>query len=268
MIKGTIPNLAWKSVIARKTTAILTILAVALSVALFVGVEKTRTSARSSFENTISGVDAIVGARTGPINLLLFSVFRIGDATSPMSWDSFQAIENRPDVAWAIPIALGDSHRGFKVLGTELTYFEHYKYGQKQSLELAVGQLFNPHKLHVVLGSDISKKLGYSVGHKIVLSHGVGRVSFHNHDDHPFEIVGILKPTGTPVDQTLHISLEGMEAMHAPEPSGSHDNHDHESLNNHDIGSQEHDNKNTDSKHDHLHDDHKHDEEHNHEGSQ
>jgi len=274
MIKGAIPNLAWKSILARKTTAFLTVLAVALSVALFVGVEKTRHSARSSFENTISGVDAIVGARTGPINLLLFSVFRIGDATSPMSWESFEAIQARPDVAWAIPIALGDSHRGYKVLGTETSYFEHYKYGQKQPLELAAGGVFNPHKLEVVLGSDVAQNLGYPLGHKIILSHGIGEVSFQNHDDHPFEVVGILKPTGTPVDQTIHISLEGMEAMHAPAPLKSDGNHDHANHDDHSdhhahTEEMEHKQHNHNDAHDHHqshdHETHDHDA-HNHEG--
>ncbi len=218
----TLLSLAWNSIYARKTTAILTVLAVALSVALFLGVEKTRHSARASFENTISGVDAIVGGRTGPINLLLFSVFRIGDPTSPMSWESFEAIANRPDVAWAIPISLGDSHKGYRVLGTSADYFERYKYGQKQSLTLASGSVFDEHSLDVVLGAGVAKELGYSLTQQITLSHGVGEVSFHNHDDHNFTIVGILKPTGTPIDQTIHVSLEAIERIHqAP----SNDNH-------------------------------------------
>lgn len=214
----TIISLAWKSISARKTTAILTILAVALSVALFLGVEKTRHAARTSFESTISGVDAIVGGRTGPINLLLFSVFRIGDATSPMSWESYEAISRRPDVAWTIPISLGDSHKGFRVLGTSPAYFEHYQYGSKQNLTVKKGLTFDPHALEVVLGSKVAQKLGYDLETELTLSHGVGDVSFHEHDEQKFKVVGILAPTGTPVDQTVHVSLEAIERIHDTSP--------------------------------------------------
>lgn len=283
----TLLSLAWNSIYARKTTAILTVLAVALSVALFLGVEKTRHSARASFENTISGVDAIVGGRTGPINLLLFSVFRIGDPTSPMSWESYEAIANRPDVAWAIPISLGDSHKGYRVLGTSSDYFERYKYGEKQSLTLASGDVFDEHSLDVVLGAGVAKELGYTLTQQITLSHGVGEVSFHNHDDHNFTIVGILKPTGTPIDQTIHVSLEAIERIHeAPSHDDQTDEIEHHTddekhhehahgkkhephpHNEHSESHEEHDDHSDHATHNehvedsHHHDDHHHGEEH------
>ena len=92
------------------------------------GVQQLRTSAREGFAKTLSGADLIVGARSGPINLLLYSIFRIGDATSNVTWQSYQIIAKHPDVAWTIPISLGDSHRGFRVMGTTLDYFTHYRF--------------------------------------------------------------------------------------------------------------------------------------------
>lgn len=205
--------LALKSIWNRRITAILTIVTIAFSVTLLLGVEKIRKGARASFANTISGTDLIVGARSGPIQLLLYSVFRIGNATNNISWESYQDFAKRSRVKWTIPISLGDSHRGFRVMGTTPNYFEHYKYGRSRPLEFIEGKQFNG-LYDTVLGADVAKELKYQLGKKIVLSHGVSDVSFMNHEDKPFRVVGILKKTGTPVDRTVHIGLEGIEAIH------------------------------------------------------
>ncbi|MDW1873230.1 ABC transporter permease, partial [Vibrio sp. Vb0598] len=124
-------KLAWKSLMNRKATAVLTIMTVAISVILLLGVERIRTQAKDSFANTISGTDLIVGGRSGQVNLLLYSVFRIGNATNNIDWKSYQEFSQHRAVDWAIPISLGDSHKGFRVRGTKHSYFEHYKYGSK-----------------------------------------------------------------------------------------------------------------------------------------
>lgn len=188
---------------------------VAISVGIFVllGMENIRQQARDSFASTVSNVDLIVGARSGSINLLLYSVFRIGAPTNNISWESYETIMENPAVAWAIPLSLGDSHRGYRVLGTTAGYFEHFRYGDKRELEFAEGGAFND-LFEVVLGADVAKRLGYQLQSELVMAHGIADASFSTHDDKPFRVVGILAPTGTPVDQTLHVSLHGLEAMH------------------------------------------------------
>lgn len=205
--------LAWRSLRNRRTTALLTISAIAVSVALLLGVEKLRTAAKDGFANTVSGVDLIVGARSGQLNLLLYSVFRVGDATNNVSWQSYQRIANHPDVAWTIPLSLGDSHRGFRVLGTNLSYFEHYRFGGDRRLEFSAGQAFDD-LYDAVLGADVARELGYALGDPLVIAHGLGNVSFANHDDKPFRVAGILARTGTPIDRTVHVSLEAISAIH------------------------------------------------------
>ncbi|KTB76982.1 ABC transporter permease [Pseudomonas syringae] len=207
-------RLAMASLANRRFTAFLTAFAIALSVCLLLAVERVRTEARSSFASTISGTDLIVGARSGSINLLLYSVFRIGNATNNIRWDSFEHFANSKQVKWAIPVSLGDSHRGYRVMGTNEAYFEHYQFGRQQHLEMAEGREFKTDPFEVVLGSEVAKALHYKLGDKLVLAHGVAVISLVKHDDKPFTVVGILKPTGTPVDRTLHISLGGMEAIH------------------------------------------------------
>ena len=114
---------------------------------------------------------------------------------------------------WAIPLSLGDSHKGFPVLGTNSDYFKYFRYGQKKTLEFKAGKPFEQ-IFDVVIGSEIAKQLKYNIGDKIILSHGIHKQSLQQHDEYPFQIVGILKPTGTPVDRTVHIQLEGMEVIH------------------------------------------------------
>ena len=207
-------RLALASLANRRFTAWLTVFAIALSVCLLLAVERIRTETRSSFASTISGTDLIVGARSGSINLLLYSVFRLGNATNNIRWDSFETIARNPKVKWAIPISLGDSHRGYRVMGTSRAYFEHYQYGRGQALQLAQGQTFADDPFVVVLGAEVAEALHYQLGQQLVLAHGVATISLSKHDDKPFTVVGILKRTGTPVDRTLHISLQGMQALH------------------------------------------------------
>lgn len=207
-------RLAMASLANRRFTAFLTVFAIALSVCLLLAVERVRTEARASFASTISGTDLIVGARSGSVNLLLYSVFRIGNATNNIRWDSFEHFAQSNQVKWAIPISLGDSHHGYRVMGTNEAYFEHYQFGRQQHLQLAEGRPFATDPFEVVLGAQVADALKYKLGDKLVLAHGVAAISLVKHDDKPFTVVGILKRTGTPVDRTLHISLGGMEAIH------------------------------------------------------
>jgi putative ABC transport system permease protein len=206
-------TLALKSLLNRKATAGLTVVSIALSVTLLLGVERIRTEAQNSFTSTISGTDLIVGARSSPVQLLLYSVFRIGHASNNISWESYLDIAAQPSIEWTIPISLGDSHRGYRVMGTTPDYFDYFRYGKKQLLEFVHGKPFSD-LYDAVLGAEVARELGYKLGDPVVIAHGAGEVSFVEHGDKPFSVVGILKPTGTPVDRTVHVSLEAIEAIH------------------------------------------------------
>jgi len=206
-------KLALKSLFNRKGSVALTLLAMVVSIFVLLGVEHIRHQAKESFGNTVSGVDLIVGARTGSLNLLLYSVFRIGSPTNNLSWQSYEDITSNANIDWAIPISLGDSHKGYRVMGTSREYFKYFSYGAQRSLKFSQGAAFN-NLFDLVLGSQVAQQLGYKLGDTLVLSHGIAATSFSTHDDKPFTVVGILEPTGTPVDQTLHVSLQGIEAIH------------------------------------------------------
>ena len=211
--------LTLKSMLNRRSTTILTILVIAISVMLLLGVEKVRTEAKSSFANTISGTDLVVGSRSGAIQLLLYSVFRIGDATNNITYTTYQQVVTHPNVDWAVPLSLGDSHEGFRVVGTTQGYFEHYQYGRGRALSFAQGRPFEA-LFDAVLGADVAQTLGYTLNQEIVLAHGTSDVSLLNHADKPFKVVGILAKTGTPVDRSIHVSLEAIEALHVDWEAG------------------------------------------------
>ena len=213
-------RIAFKSLQNRWSTALLTVIAIAFSVTLFLGVDKIRHAARDSFAHTISGVDLIAGSRSGSIQLLLYSVFRIGNATANITWPSVEDIAARPEVEWIVPLSLGDSHRGFRVLGTTVDYFERYKFRDSRPLTFAAGAPFDD-LFDAVLGSDVAQQLGYQLGDPIIVAHGLGRAGFVEHDDKPFRVAGILEKTGTPVDRTVHVSLEAIEAIHIDWQSGA-----------------------------------------------
>ena len=211
-------KLTFNSLYARLLTVAMTVFAISLSLMLYMSVEKLRTSAYTSFTDTISQTDLIVGARTSSVQLLLYSVFRIGNATNNITWESYEDVINKKEVAWSVPISLGDSHKGFRVMGTNNEFFKRYKFRGGQSIELGQGK--NLDDLYdVIIGAGVAEKLNYSVGTPLIVSHGLQ--SFSDHDDQPFKVSGILAKTGTPVDNTVIVSLEAIEAIHVDWSTGA-----------------------------------------------
>lgn len=214
-------NLAIKSLKNRAFATVLTVISIALSVTLLLSVERAQRAAQEGFTSTISKTDLIVGARSGPLNLILFTVFNIGNPTNNVSYETYQDIKKNPAIEWTIPYSLGDGHRGFRVVGTNEDFFKHYHYRGDQMVSLAQG-----HGLHdlwdVVIGADVARQLNYQLGDRIVVAHGVTKgEGVQKHDDKPFQIVGILEASGTPLDRAVYIGLEGMEALHMDWQNGA-----------------------------------------------
>ncbi|MEK8051707.1 ABC transporter permease [Ideonella sp. DXS22W] len=223
-------GLAARSAWNRRFSLGLVLAAIALSTLLLLGIERLRVDVRANFSQAVSGTDLIVGPRTGAVQLLLYSVFRIGNPATGIRLASTEAIARHRAVAWVVPLSLGDSHRGFAVLGTTAGYFEHFRYGARQPLVLAQGRAFGnapadaagaSDGVHeAVIGAEVARRLGYGLGQKIVLAHGDGAMAHNDHDDQPFTVVGVLAATGTPVDRTVHIPLPAVEAIHRDWASG------------------------------------------------
>ena len=221
-------DLALKSLRNRALSTSLTVGSIALSVALLIGVENVRVGMRESFSNTISQTDLIVGTKGGTIQLLLYSVFGMGAPTENVSWEAYRQWAEHPVVAWTIPYSLGDSHRGFRVIGTNDDFYRHYRYRGGQEIALAEGRA-SENLYDVTLGADVASELNYTMGDEIAVTHGIGEVGFLVHDHMPFTVVGVLAKTFTPVDRALYVTLEGMEAIHLEEgASPADDGHVHD----------------------------------------
>lgn len=206
-------GLAWASLKNRRATVLLTVVTLALSVLLLLGIERVRHEARDAFLRSVAGTDLIVGARSHPVQLLLYSVFRLGEPTANMRWETYEKMRALPPVAWTVPISLGDSHQGYRVVGTTSAFFERMGFGEQRGLRFREGRPFEA-LYDAVIGADVADALGYAPGTSIVLAHGTARVSVQKHDDQPFTVVGVLARTGTPVDQGVYVSLEAIEAIH------------------------------------------------------
>jgi len=210
-------HLAARSAWNRRGTLSLVLLSIALATALLLSLEGLRRDIRASFAQAVSGTDLVVGARTGPVQLMLYAVFRVGGATNNISMDSVRAVAAHRAVAWTVPLSLGDSHRGHPVLGTTVAYFEHFAYGDRQRLAMAEGRPFSgtlDGLYEAVIGAEVARALGYRAGTRLTLTHGMGGDLAAEHADKPFTVVGVLERTGTPVDRTVHVSLQAIEAIH------------------------------------------------------
>ena len=210
-------SLAWRSLRNRPVTSLLTVAAVALSITLLLGVEQARRGMRESFTGTIKGTDLVVGARGGTLQLLLGAVFGIGSPTGSVPYNVYEKWAKHPAIKWTVPLAIGDSHRGFRVIGTTPGLFEHWRYRSAGTLSFAQGKVIATPS-DVVLGSEVAERLGYVLGTKVTVGHGLNAVAgLGDHDSHPFTVVGILQQTFTPLDRALFVTLDGIEAMHGAE---------------------------------------------------
>lgn len=221
-------RIALASLFNRQASAWLTILAIAVSTLLLLGVERVRHQAQENFANTISGTDLIVGARTGSTQLLLSSVFHIGALNNTLSWQSYQHLQTLRGVAWHIPLAMGDSFGEYPVVATTTDFFEHFQYADKQALAFTQGGAFTTAST-AVLGAEVAARRQLQVGDDFTIAHGSGGISFSDHDAHPFQVSGILQRTGTPVDQAVYIPLLGLGLVHGEVAvSNNADDHNHE----------------------------------------
>ena len=266
-------GLLGRSLLNRRFSLGLIVVALAAAVALYVSVQNIQRMTRVSFENSIAKVDLVAAARGSDIQILLHTVFGIGESAALMSAESAEAVAALPQVAWRVPVSLGDSHRGFRVIGTTDGMFDHVLAG-RQSRALGFAKV-----LEAVIGADVAAALGYAEGDGLVLQHGVGDYGAA-HDDLPFRIAAVMQPTGTPFDQAIFIPLQASEAIHRgwrggrrlvemtpeqvemalSEPRDDHDDehhdehHDEHAHDEHDAHDDEHHDE-----HDAHHDEHGHD---------
>jgi len=213
-------RLALASLRARRLPVGLVTIALAAAMVLLLSIERVQNATQDGFNQTLSGVDLIIGPRSGSIELVLYTTFHLGRPTNNITTETINDIANRPEIEWLVPIALGDNHRGFRVVATTPQYFEHIKYAGNRVLKFQSGQPFAAID-GVVIGSAVAQELGYTVGSKLFITHGASATMAQVHDDFAFTVAGILEPTGTPNDRAVFVDLKGYELIHLGWQSGT-----------------------------------------------
>ena len=212
-------SLLLKSMRSRIIPTSLVTISLMASMVLLLSIERIQQGTEEAFNQSISGVDAIIGPRSSSLELVLYTVFHLGRPINNITTKTINDIKLRSDISWLVPIALGDSHRGFRVVATEPNYFEHIRYGSNQPLTFSKGVAFNELS-EAVLGSDVAERLNYSVGSEIQITHGSIESIGSKHDDFSFKVTGVMNKTGTPIDQAVFLDLKGYELLHLGWKSG------------------------------------------------
>lgn len=209
----------------RKLNTLLNTLLLALGIATIVVLLLFGQQFESSMTRNARGIDAVVGAKGSPMQLILSGIYHLDVPTGNIPMTEAKAIAQHRAVKQAIPLALGDSYLGYRIVGTEHSYVEHYEAG------IAEGGLWQQ-ELEVTVGAAVAREQKLAVGDEIVSSHGLGSRG-DDHGDHPLRITGILAPSGTVLDRLILTSIETVWHVHgqyageaeAHTEAASHDDH-------------------------------------------
>lgn len=204
----------------RRLTALINVALLAMSVAMLVLLLQFGRQAEERFMADAQEVDLVVGAKGSPLQLVLSSVYHLDQPTGNIPLGALAMLRGNPAVASAVPLALGDNFDGFRIVGTEPEFLDLHHAG------LASGRLFD-RSLEAVIGATVATRTGAGIGQRFVGTHGLGGEG-HDHGHAPFEVVGILAPTGTVADRLILTPLESVWDVHGIEHHAEAEGHDHE----------------------------------------
>jgi putative ABC transport system permease protein len=209
-------TLAWADLRYRKLAHLLHLLLLTLGIAMIVALLGIASQVERRFEQDGRGVDAVVGAKGSPLQLILSSVYHLDIPTGNIPLADAEALARHPMVAAAIPLALGDSARGFRIVGTSAALIDG------QTARYAVGQVWNA-PMEAVIGAAVARA-GLKLGDRFVGQHGLagnGRA----HGEQPYRVVGVLAATGGVLDRLILTSVDSVWALHGQGGDDDHDDH-------------------------------------------
>jgi putative ABC transport system permease protein len=198
--------LAWRYLWSRPLGAALNLLLLSLGLASITFLLLVNHQLNKAFERDLAGIDLVVGAKGSPMQLILSGVFHIDVPPGNVPLSAVKALEKHPMVAGVIPISLGDNYQGFRIVGTSHDYITHYQ------ATLGQGRLWDA-PMQVVLGATAARKLGLSLGHTFVGSHGLG-AGGHTHGDSRYTVTGILAPSGSVLDRLILTDTASVWKVH------------------------------------------------------
>lgn len=209
----TLPLIIYRSLRQHALSTFITAGSIALACGLLMTVWMVKTQSQMAFTQTNAGFDAVLGARGSKLQLVMNAIFHLEASAGNLAYADYEAIKKHPAVKTAIPIAVGDNLRGYRLVGTLPELFEKVEYAPEKKYVLeAGGKVFTGDAKEAVAGSFAADKLGLNVGDKFRPFHGLNYDAKTEHEDE-FTVTGILAPTNTPADRVVWIPLKGLQTM-------------------------------------------------------
>lgn len=200
-------SLSWKNLAAKPLSTALSLILLMLGVSIISLLLLLDKQLQNTFDKNVRGIDMVVGAKGSPLQVILASVYHIDSPTGNIPLDEAEMLIQNPLVEKAIPLAYGDNFEGYRILGTDSSYVNHY------GGELAEGELWEK-DFEVTIGSLIAERVGLTVGSTFYSSHGVSGNMGDVHEDNTYVVKGIFKPSGTVLDQLLITNVSSIWRAH------------------------------------------------------
>ncbi|MCU7375409.1 ABC transporter permease [Paucibacter sp. O1-1] len=203
---NSLASLAWRYLWARPLVSALNLLLLSLGLAAISFVLLVSEQIEGGVRRDLAGIDLVVGAKGSPMQIMLAGVFHLDVPTGNIPLATLDELRAQPLVARAVPISLGDSLRGFRIVGTTPDYLELYQ------ARLAAGRLWQQ-PLQAVLGAEAARRTGLKLGDRFAGSHGLGEQG-HEHGEHRYTVVGLLAETGGVLDRLVLTDLASVWQVH------------------------------------------------------
>ncbi|NVK51881.1 MAG: FtsX-like permease family protein [Flavobacteriaceae bacterium] len=216
-------KLSYKNIVTKPLQTFLTVLILSLSIGLLLGVKQLNKVFESQLQQSLNGVDMVVGAKGSPLQLVLSAVLHIDNPTGNISYKEAQKLGKNRYIKEAIPVSIGDNYKGYKIVGTNESFIKLHK------TTLESGHSFEK-TFDVIIGNAVAKNLNLKVGDTFNSSHGMLENAIESHDNHPLKVVGILKPTQNVIDRLIVTNLESIWHLHEHEESGDTHNHEDDEI--------------------------------------
>ena len=211
----TLPLIIYRSLRQHALSTIITAGSIALACGLLMTVWMVKTQSQTAFTQTTTGFDAVLGARGSKLQLVLNAIFHLEASPGNLAWADYEGIKRHPAVKTAIPIAVGDNLRGYRIVGTLPELFEKVEFAPGKKFAVKGGGKFfsdAPEAREAVAGAFAAQKLGLKVGDTFHPFHGLAFDAKNQHDE-TYTVVGVMAPTNTPVDRVIWIPLKGVQTM-------------------------------------------------------
>lgn len=219
----TLPLIIYRSLRQHALSTIITAGSIALACGLLMTVWMVKTQAQAAFVSTSTTFDAVLGARSSKLQLVLNAIFHLEASPGNLAWTDYETIKKHPAVKTAIPIAVGDNLRGYRIVGTIPELFSDVEYaeGKKYAVETG-GKIFATGEREAVVGSFAAERLGLKVGDTFNPFHGLAFDEKNQHAE-VFKVSGVLVPTNTPADKVVWIPIKGVQTMSGHDPRAATD---------------------------------------------